>query len=274
MKKLFLVFALTMLGLGQTFAQLNSEDFRFFNHLNAGISLGTDGIGIEVAAPLTYNFAVRTGFTIMPKFKYKKGINVGKDPAFLSYPDDQDVDVEGKLNMADFKLLFDYYPFKKSSFHVTAGAYIGKSKVVTVQNANAFIKEDSWGSKGLELGTGANTYTIVSDERTGNIQAEAKTNSFKPYLGIGFGRAVSKGRVGIQFDLGVQFWGSPEVWANINSVNEETGLLETKYQKIDKDRIVTESKDKGYKDFKDAIKTIDKIGVYPVLTLRINGRIF
>ena len=41
--------------------------------------------------------------------------------------------------------------------------------------------------------------------------------------------------------------------------------------KIDKDRI-TNPKD-GYQDAKDAIKTIEKIGVYPVLSLKINGRI-
>lgn len=275
MKKLLLVFAMATFGLSQAFAQLDEDEFEFFNHVSAGVSLGTDGIGIEVAAPLTYNFAVRAGYSFMPKFKYtKKDVNIGKDKDFINGENaNQMVDIEGKLNMGDFKLLFDYYPIRTSSFHVTAGAYIGKSKPVELRNANAFLKESAWGSKGLELGTGTDSYTLVS-ESDGNVKAEVKVNSFKPYLGIGFGRAVPKGTVGVQFDLGVQFWGKPELWGNINSVNQETGMIETRYQKIEKDRIVTEGKDSGYEDFKDAVKTIEKIGVYPVLTLRINGRIF
>ncbi len=31
---------------------------------------------------------------------------------------------------------------------------------------------------------------------------------------------------------------------------------------------------KDYQDLKDAVKTIEKIGVYPVLNIRINGRLF
>lgn len=272
MKKLLLVCALATFGLSQSFAQLDEDDYGFFNHVSAGISLGTDGIGIEVAAPLTYNFAVRAGYSFMPKIKYKKkDVRVGNDPDFISFPADQKVDIEGKLNMGDFKLLFDYYPFKSSSFHVTAGAYIGKSKPVEIYNANSFLKPSAWGSKGLELGSGANTYTLVS-EKDGNVKAELKTNSFKPYVGIGFGRAVPKGVIGVQFDLGVQFWGTPEVWGNINSFDDSKGDWVTEYKKISKNRIT--NPDKDYQDIKDAIKTIEKIGVYPVLTLRINGRIF
>ena len=273
MKKFFLLCALATFSVTQSFAQdLEVEDFEFFNHLSGGITLGTDGIGIELAAPLTYNFAVRMGYSIMPKFKYSKTVDAGVDQAFLSYPNTQKVDVEGKINMGDFKLLFDWYPAKTSSFHVTAGAFIGKSKVVDIYNTTAFIKPDSWGTKGLELGTGANTYTLVSDIHSGNVRAEVKANAFKPYLGVGFGRAVPKGRVGVQFDLGVQFWGKPEGWGEINKTNPQTGLFETNYEKIDKNRITNPKSD--YQDIKDAIDKIEGIIVYPVLKLRVCGRIF
>ena len=134
MKKLLLICAMVVCGIGQVHAQLEEDDFGFFNHVALGVSAGTDGIGVQLAAPLTSSFAVRAGYSFMPKFKYKKDINVGKDPAFLSYPNDQHVDLEGKLNMSDFSLLFDYYPSMYSSFRLTAGAYIGKSDIVTVSN--------------------------------------------------------------------------------------------------------------------------------------------
>ena len=92
MKKLLLVCALATFGLSQSFAQLDEDDYGFFNHVSAGISLGTDGIGIEVAAPLTYNFAVRAGYSFMPKIKYKKkDVRVGNDPDFISFPADQNL---------------------------------------------------------------------------------------------------------------------------------------------------------------------------------------
>ena len=127
--------------------------------------------------------------------------------------------------MGDFHLLFDYYPFKSSSFHLTAGAYIGKSELVTIQNKAPFVKQNYWGNAGIELGTAESIYTqytIYSDNQ-GNVKADVKTNSFKPYVGIGFGRAIPKGRIGIQFDLGVQFWGTPEVWTNLKSFDYNTG---------------------------------------------------
>ena len=112
---------------------------------------------------------------------------------------------------------------------------------------------------------------MVTDQ-SGNVKAEVKVNSFKPYLGVGFGRAVPKGRIGVQFDLGVQFWGRPEVLGNMNYVDRQTGEVVTRYEKIKKNRIINENKD--YQDLKDAVKTIEKIGVYPVLNIRINGRLF
>ena len=270
MKKLLLICALATFGFSQSFAQLDEDDYGFFNHINAGISLGTDGIGIDVAAPLTYNFAVRAGYTFMPKFKYTKDINLGHNDALLT----DKLDVEGKLNMGDFHLLFDYYPFKSSSFHLTAGAYIGKNEVVTIQNKAPFVKQNYWGNAGIELGTTESIYTqytIYSDNQ-GNVKADVKTNSFKPYVGIGFGRAIPKGRIGFQFDLGVQFWGTPEVWTNLKSFDYNSGDYIMGYRKVSKNRIT--NPDKDYQDVKDAVKTIEKIGVYPVLKLRINGRIF
>ena len=270
MKKLELICTMAVFGFGQSFAQnLSEEDYGFFNHLSAGISLGTDGIGFEVATPLTYSFDVRAGYSFMPKFKYSTTIDLDDDPAFIEGV--HQVDVEGKLNMGNFHLLFDYYPIASNSFRLTAGAYIGNGKLLTVRNLKPFVKEKEWGKAGLELGTGENSYTAVTDKK-GDAVIDLKVSSFKPYLGIGFGRAVPKGRVGVQFDLGVQFWGTPGVWTNINALDDKEGSYVTKYMKIDKDRI-TNPKD-GYQDAKDAIKTIEKIGVYPVLSLKINGRIF
>lgn len=275
MKKLLLICALVTCGLSQAFAQLDDDDYGFFNHMSLGVSAGTDGIGIQVAAPLTYHFAVRAGYNFMPKFKYSTSLSLGNDNIGAFTTDK--VELEGKLDMSSFDILFDYYPFTSSSFRVTAGAYFGKSDIVSVTNTNHFLNTAYAGKAGIDLSKSgssmAEKYVIITDNQ-GNVQADLKVNSFKPYIGIGFGRAVPRKSIGLQFDLGVQFWGKPEVQTNLMYYDQTAGDFVTRYEKVQKGRITRSHEDKDYKDLRDALKTIEAIGVYPVLTFRLNGRIF
>ena len=287
MKKLLLICATALFGFGQAHAQLDADDYGFLNHVSFGVSAGTTGIGFQLAAPLSASFAVRAGYSFMPKFKYSQNLNLDKgnleafnigtksNPNYV-----HDVDLEGKLNMGDFSVLFDWYPSKRSSFRFTAGAYFGKSDFITITNKNAFMNLDYAGKAGIELSkkpsspseyNPAETYTIITDEQ-GNIDAKVKVNSFKPYIGIGFGRAVPRKRVGLQFDLGVQFWGKPELQTNL--MYDEGGAVVTRYEKVQKGRITRSNQDKDYKDLRDALKTAEAITVYPVMTLRLVGRVF
>ena len=256
MKKVVLICMLTMLGLTQGFAQSESgskvESFGIFDHVGGGISVGLDGIGFDVAAPITDYFAVRMGMSFLPKITY--GFDMDVDSNSSSFTTKK-VKAEGKLNKVDFKLLFDAYPFKKSSFHVTLGAFIGSSKVVSVYNTEPFLDPSEWGTAGVKIGD----YRITSDEN-GNVNADIKVNSFKPYLGVGFGRAVPKGRIGFSFDLGVQFWGTPGVYS---LVKDDFG--KTSYQELKKGDIKNDDTDKFF-------DIMSKIVVYPVLSFRLSGR--
>lgn len=269
MKHLFLLALTTLFGFQTAQAQEAETEYGLFNHVGAGVSLGLDGIGVEVSSPITSFLDVRLGYSFMPSFKYKGNFDFDSNEAFLrkengsGYYDN--VDVEGKLHMGDLKLLFDLYPSTKSSFRFTVGAYIGGSKFVTAKSTNHFINQTYWGKSGPELGSATNTYTIVSD-KNGAINADLKTNSFKPYLGIGFGRAIPKNRVSVAFDFGVKFWGKPSLWTNIDD-NQSA-----KYRKLEQDRILS-NKD-WCDDFKDGLDIMEKVIVCPVLSLRVNGRIF
>lgn len=270
MKRLFFACLLALTGIGKSSAQLAPEDFKFFNHLSAGISLGLDGIGVDVAAPMTYNFAVRAGYTFMPRLKYTTSVNLDGSDVFVT----SKADIKGKLRMGDFHLLFDYYPFKKSSFHLTAGAYISDRTLLSVYNTEPFVKQAYWGNSGIELGTTDNLYrqySVVSDEN-GNIQLDMKVNAFKPYVGIGFGRAVTKHRVGVQFDLGVQFWGRPGIFADVKYFDYDKGDFVVRNERLERGRITTSNSD--YQDLDEAIRIMEKVCVCPVLKIRVNGRIF
>lgn len=194
--------------------------------------------------------------------------------------------VEGKLNNTTYHVLLDVYPFGPvNSFHITAGAYFGPSDIISVYNKeDGFLKPitayneairyaqgklatdnvrkvvDQYGMKmiGAELGD----YFITPDPAdNGNVEATIEVNKFRPYLGLGFGRAVPRNRIGCQIDLGVQFWGSPKVYAP--TYNKTTGT----YQREQ----LTE--EKAGSDAGGVLKTVSKITVYPTLTIRLTGRI-
>ena len=190
--------------------------------------------------------------------------------------------VQGKLSNTTFHLLVDFYPFKNSSFHATTGFYMGGKEFISVYNKeDGFLKPiTQWNNAVLNpnslpeaarqyvqgqqmIGAELGDYFIAPDpEDNGNVKATIEVSSFRPYLGIGFGRAVPRqSRIGCQFDLGVQFWGTPKVYAP--TYDKTTG----KFQR----QQLTDDHAGG--DGGDIIKTISKIPVYPTLNFRLVGRI-
>jgi hypothetical protein len=227
-----------------------------FNHLAVGVTVGTPGVGMDVATTVGDYLQLRAGVVTFPNSKMSTTLSIDS-PEGVSYTGKaSEIDVEGKLNMTDAKILVDYFPFKKSSFHITAGAYIGSPKIIKVYNKedgalrdvtqyNATVTEDK--QAGLALGD-----YLLKPDANGNVEGSIKVSAFKPYLGIGFGRAVPrKNRVGFMFELGCQFWGTPGVYTF--------------------DHKLTSSDVGG--DNGGVIKTISKISVYPVLSFRLCGRI-
>ena len=165
------------------------------------------------------------------------------------------VEVEAKIGFTNGKVLFDIFPFKKSAFHITAGAYFGSSSVIKAYNKEdgLLIDVTEYNNShpnqmiGYELGD-----YLLTPDRNGNINAEIKTSGFKPYIGFGNGRAVPKKRLGFMFEAGVMFWNSPKIYCNGEELKSEN---------LDSDS-------------GDIVKLISKIKIYPVINFRLCGRIF
>lgn len=195
------------------------------------------------------------------------------------------LEVQGKLDNTLGHILIDIHPFK-TSFHLTLGAYFGKDEIIDVYNKESgFLKPinayneaiinanspsadpgvkqvvNDYNLKmiGGELG---DYFVTPNPAENGDVRAYAKVKSFRPYVGLGFGRAVPKKRIGCQFDLGVQFWGKPEIYVPTYDKAAKT----YQYEKIDGD--------KAGEDAGKVLKTISKVSVYPVLNFRLVGRIF
>lgn len=122
--------------------------------------------------------------------------------------------------------------------------------------AVGYYARDMVDSKGVEHKAGERY--IVEPNENSMVVVEAKSNSFKPYVGFGYGGRLMKKRDDwkLSFDCGVMFWGgTPDLYVHdgmnlTKDVENITGQVGT------------------YVDLLKAFK------VYPVLSFRLTKRIF
>lgn len=269
MKKLLVIFASVLLGIGN--AQAQDTELGIFNHFSLGLGVGTTGITLEAAAPVTPYVAVRAGVDIFPNFTVKPNVSLKLSDAarqayyneFQSYPDDN-ITIEGKTALGSGHFLIDAYPSKSSSFHITVGAYFSSNRIIdiTTSDENAlFLHNISYLNHFVlgpndQIGAQMGDYLLKPDI-DGVVRGRIETNGFRPYVGFGFGRPVpTKHRFACNFDMGVQFWGKPKVYA----FDDE----QLDWVKLEDDG---SGSDGGF------MKTVSKISVFPVINVRFVGRI-
>ena len=257
MKRTLLLAAVAMMTVVSAQAQeLETDDLGIFNHASLSVGVGTTGITADLALPITPYVAVRGGADIFP-LKYSTDLNIEYRNAVAQAALPETVAVTGKLAMTSGHLLFDFFPSNQSSFHITAGAYLGSDKVAEVYNKEdgalaAVTAYNRVVPNNQKAGYTLGDYFLTPDEN-GNVNGSVTVAKFRPYVGIGFGRPVpTKSRVACNFDLGVQFWGKPDVVCQGQKLEEEH----------------LDGSDGGI------VKTITKLSVWPVLNLRLAVRLF
>lgn len=249
MKKLFLAIAMTAASLSAS--AIGLESVGIANHLGAGVSVGTNGIGLEVATPITRFVQARVGVSYVPNFSFKTDADIDLPaienayPGIDTYPTEGEMRLKGAFGRWQGSVIFNVYPFPVGSFYVAAGAYFGGSKLVKITGHSDELDQSAYGGQ-VSIGD----YNIPVDEN-GNVSGGLKVQSFRPYLGIGWGRAIPNRRLNFGVELGVQFHGTPKVYTDYGEVD---------YTGID-----------GSEDFQ---KIIDNVKVWPVLKLTLSGKIF
>lgn len=246
-KKIVLFVVLIFVGF-QTSWSRGFADLNLFNHLGVGVHAATTGFGFEVATPVTHFAALRAGATFMPGISFNTTFDGYYDvpDAYKEYHDGYfEVDTKASLKRTQGDVILNIYPFPfHSSFFIAAGGYFGGSQIIGISgHSDELVGKDAF----IEIGD----FQLPVD-KNGNISGALKSKSFRPYLGLGFGRPVPKGRVNVGFEMGVQFMGKTKIYNG----SEELRLNEL----LDNDD--------------DWQKWMDKITVYPVLKLTISGRIF
>ncbi len=251
MKKTFAIILLTAAAVTAT-AQ---EFFGIANHLGAGLSVGTEGIGINVATNFTKWCDVGLGVNFMP------GIKIGADVNVNEFRVDEGYVIPAhtariKANMArtTVDLKASVYPFASlgSSFFVTVGASFGGSRIMKLHGHSDEIQNAYVEHPEIEGNIHAtlDKYDLEFD-RNGDIDGKVKVKGFRPYLGLGFGRQIPKSRLGFRFELGCQFMGHMKIYQGEQQINE----------------LASEHTNSGLAKF------IDKFTVYPVLKFTLTGRI-
>ena len=129
-----------------------SEKYGVANHLSAGVSLGSMGIGLELETPASKWANIRAGVDWIPKFNknllfnietYASGLPTGNfhNVAELVYnmtgiEMDEKVNMKGTGSMINFKFMVDVYPIPSNRhWHITAGFYAGTSMFAKAVNA-------------------------------------------------------------------------------------------------------------------------------------------
>jgi hypothetical protein len=156
-RKKILTALLAVMTIGTTAiqAQNDKKDFVAFNHLDLGVTVGTTGLGIDIASPLGNSVQVRTGFEIMPRFEQSLHFDIqsfgyndngelqtsnfdimaDRLEALTNYRARPSVEMIGKPTFWNYKLLVDVFPFRNKHWHLTAGFHWGPSQIGEAVNA-------------------------------------------------------------------------------------------------------------------------------------------
>lgn len=254
MRKSVLFGVITALGVWCSSPAMAQRELGVFNTLAVGVSAGSVGIGVDVATPVTPYFAIRGGVSIMPGFHPTTDVD-----ANLKYQGTEittTVNLKGDTKRTSGELLVNFYPFPSGvPFFVTAGASFGGSKLLKIDGHSDELAEymKAASDAGIVI---SDAGIVIGDQKipvdkNGNVSGGFEVSKVRPYVGLGFGRVVPKKRIGVQFELGVQFHGRPDLYTS-------TGRLSKA----------------AYDEDDDFTKIMDKLTVYPVMKLRFCGRLF
>jgi hypothetical protein len=152
------------------------------------ISFGSPGLGLEYARKLSPKINAKL---VWHSFNLK---DFEKEDIEIK---DDLVDLLANLEVSIIDVGIEYLPFTNSSFKLTAG--LGFLSNVNANGVVTYTEEVVFGD------------VVVSKNDVGEINGDISWTGVAPYLGIGFGRAIPKKRLGFGIEFGSYFSSSPDV---------------------------------------------------------------
>ena len=237
-------------------------DSLFFNHVAAGLTLGVDGIGAQVAVPVTPFLQLRAGYAT--GFPIKVTGNFGThemDNGHLVHLNSLPITTwpyKGGLG----QLFVDFFPGKKEVLRISAGLFAGGGKFLSLK---ADMRE-SMASEDYTVLMAKGDVRFSTDEE-GYGYADVLTWKVLPYFGIGTGKAVSSGdkRFVFTFDAGVAFTGGMKIHTYDFSSGSKEPCPVTSAATVDEDGVMLDN---------GLIDLVTGIPVLPVIKIGLFYKIF
>ena len=229
-----------------------------FNHVGIQAGVGSEGINVGLATPITDFLELGVGMNFMPGFSIKADVDVndlnvstagGVVPIHMGK-----VNIKADLSRTTADVKLNCYPFGGGTgFFVAGGFSFGGAKVAEITGHSDAVRDAiiTYPEIRDHVYAEIDKYNVKFND-SGDVLGEVRVNNFRPYVGFGFGRLVPSSRVGARVELGCQFMGKMKVYQGDNEV--DTSDLND----VDD----------------DLSKIVDKVKVYPVLKITITGRIF
>ena len=254
----------------QTRAPVQEDPF-LFNHLSLGIVAGTDGLGGELAIPLGRNIILHGGYatTSLPFISYSRSFDVQTDSPWSIH---EPVTGKATLTMDNARLIFDLFPYKTGVFHFSLGAVynFNPNGFLHVSSADPLpIPSREFATTGIEIEHSGALSEYITTDPQGYLMADFRmgdlgVKNLRPYVGFGFGRAVSEHPVTFNFDLGVIYCGSVKAYA-YDYINADAA---GNPKDVEITSQVTSGYDEGVIDF------LGKFPVYPVVKFSLFVKLF
>ena len=191
--------------------------------------------------------------------------------------DVDEVNVNGNIHDRSLALLADFFPSKKSSFHITGGVMFNIHPQLVSLTATLVNKSSS--EPAIDPSNYANTefFGITTDpEGKVHLGLQSGLNVVQPYLGIGFGRPVSlKSRVSFNFDLGVTYIGGFHLVSRNYYENPEKPVnVELNQAWIDANPDIKENMKDNYDTVTKYLNMVNGFPVQPYMRFTLAVRLF
>ena len=160
-----------MIAASMALTDMKAQDAEMgvFNHLAAGVSVGTTGLSFNLASPVTDYLAVTASVDWMPDFRRTDDIQYYLYQDLTQYglgkwdSGTHTLNMKGGTGRVQGSFVLNVYPFRKADFYVAAGAYFGGSKILDMNGFSQDLVSDINSVRGL-YGKVADYYQSVGKE--------------------------------------------------------------------------------------------------------------
>ncbi|WP_101725367.1 hypothetical protein [Emticicia sp. TH156] len=183
-------------------SQKDTSIVQTFRQAVVGLNVSTLGAGtnLSVMIPSKVVLLAELGFSY---FRFTRELN-------LKLPEGSSVFFQPDIHRNVVTGMLSWYPFKKEKFFLRAGlGYCVRQKY--------FVRVTS--PTGLLLGG-----VEIASEDFGQVDLDIKWSNLMPYAGIGFGKPIPKKKLGVNFNIGCFYMGSPKINAGFQGFLESTTL--------------------------------------------------